>query len=129
MLYQIHDPAVVAAFKRRLAESEREEDYYVANYLGELGDVKALEILNRHYFRYPVSSLKWSFTASLFGKFNYRPAIPNLIDSLNAASLNLAGAALESLQALYPGAPTHFKTLAEAQEYFENQANEEGTSG
>lgn len=124
VLYQIEDPAIVEAFKKRLSEEEDDVDYFVANYLAKLGDARALEILNRHYFHYPVSSLQWSDTAALFGKFGYRPAIPNLVQSLHAASLNLAGAALDSLQALYPDAPKHFDNLDEARDYFQRRMSE-----
>ncbi len=118
VLYQIDDPAIRAAFERRLGDGESEEDYYVANYLAKTGDRRALAVLNSHYFRYPVSSWQWSFTVALFGKHAYLPAVPNLIGSLDAASLNVGWAALESLQEIYPDAPRHFGSRSEARAYF-----------
>lgn len=121
VLYQIDDAAILHAFRERLSEAEDEESYYLANYVAKHGDVSALELLNRHFFRYPVSSLQWSYTVALFGQFRYQPAAPNLVASLDAASLNLAGEALEALLALYPDAPRRFDTRAAAREYFQSR--------
>lgn len=54
----------------------------------------------------------------LFGEFHYEPAATNLVDSIGAASLNLASAAVDSLQKLFPGSPENFTGLEAASEYF-----------
>jgi HEAT repeat protein len=124
-LYQIDEPSVLELFRSRLSEKEDEEACYITIYVAETGDTKALEILNRHYFQYPVSSWQWADTVELFGKFGYRPAIPNLVDSLNAASLNLACAACASLKQLYLDAPRELSGPTSAREYFSKRAGEE----
>ncbi|EEF58036.1 hypothetical protein [Pedosphaera parvula] len=125
VLYYIEEPAVLAVFRAQLSEEEDEESYYVANYVAKTGDTKALKILNCHYYLYPVSSVQWSDTVELFGKFGYRPAIPNLIESLDAASFNLVDAAEESLEKLYPDSPRKFESLEAARDYFTKRAEEE----
>ena len=117
VLYGIDDQRIQTAFLSRLSEEEDEESYYVANYLAKRGITKALDVLNRHYFQYPVSSVQWSVTASLFGKYKYRSAASNLVESLDAASLNLAGAACDSLQMLFPDSPRHFDSPKAARIY------------
>jgi len=52
----------------------------------------ALKLLNENYHEYGSSS-EWAETVRLFGKHGYKPAIPNLIGSLDAASANLVAAA------------------------------------
>ena len=121
VLYHIQDAAIADAFEKRLGEGESEEDYYIANYLAKSGNRRPLEVLNRHYFRYPVSSWQWSYTAALFGKYGYRPAIPNLIWSLDAASLNLVGEAWGSLKLLYPDSPREFESPSAAKSYFQER--------
>lgn len=125
MLYEIEDPAVLGAFRRWLSDSEDDTDYWIADYLARHGDSSALASLNRHYFKYPVSSVQWAYTVRLFGRFGYRPAIPNLVDSLNAASLNLTEAAFDALSLLYPDAPRKFESLEATQRYFQARCREE----
>lgn len=117
-LCQIDDPAVLRAFQGWLSESESEANYRIADYAARRGDRIALAQLNRHYFMYPVSSVQWASTVELFGRFGHRQAIPNLVNSLDAASLNLAEAALHALRLLYPDAPKIFTTSQDAQQYF-----------
>jgi hypothetical protein len=127
VLYQIDDERIYKAFAARLDERETEESYYVANYLAKRGNPAALAALNRHYFLYPVSSWQWSYTAELFGKYKYAPAAANLIDSLDAASLNLAGSACAALHALFPDSPARFDTLTEAKNYYLSRVCSNGT--
>ena len=125
ILFGMHSPEITKAFEARLNEKTDEDDYYVAQYLAERGNRRALEILNRNYFQYPVSSWQWSYTAGLFGRFDYRPAIPNLVKSLNAASLNLVSGAASALRLLYPDAPEKFETLEACHTYFAEMAKKE----
>ena len=125
VLYGIDDKRIQKAFLSRLSEEEDEESYYVANYLAKRGVTEALDVLNRHYYQYPVSSVQWSVTASLFGKYKYRGAASNLVESLDAASLNLAGAACDSLQKIFPDSPRHFNGPTAARVYFAKRVDEE----
>ena len=121
VLYQIDDERIYKAFAIRLDDKETEESYYVANYLAKHGHTAALATLNKHYFRYPVSSWQWSYTVELFGKYKYQPAVNNLIASLDAASWNVAQAACDALRALFPDSPAHFDGPVEAKDYYINQ--------
>jgi len=86
-----------------LADKNRKEQSYFANkYFAETGKKFALENLNASYFNYPVSSLEWSEIVDLFGKYKYFSATKNIISTINAASLNLAGASVEALESMYP---------------------------
>lgn len=124
VLYCIDDRRVYDAFVQRLGDEEDEESYYVAFYLAKRGNIAALATLNRHYFQYPVSSLQWSCTAETFGKFRYAPAAKNLIESLDAASLNLSAAACNALQGIYPDSPKDFKGPSEAESYYSKRLSE-----
>lgn len=118
ILYSIDDPKIYAAFAARLNEEEDEESYCIADYIARRGNTAALAVLNRHYFKYPISSAQWSYTVELFGKYKYSPATSNLIDSIDAASLNLAAASCDALQQIFPDSPKEFKGPSEAQEYY-----------
>jgi hypothetical protein len=124
VLRTIDDPAVLEAFTRHRCAKTDEVSYYCLKYRAQRGDRKALRVLNDHYREYPVSSCEWAETAALFGEFGYEPAIPNLIGSLDAASLNLAGAACSSLEKLFPGPHPDLKGPSEAREYFQKRYEE-----
>lgn len=113
------EPAVLAAFERHPTDGHDRVTWYCLQYRAERGDMMALGILNDNYFDYPVASHEWAETAALFGDFGYEPAIPNLIKSLDAASLNLAGAARVSLEKLFPGPRPRFEGPGPAKRYFE----------
>lgn len=118
VLFEIDD-LEVSRFMRALMTPEATlRGYYAAQYLAQRGDRRALSIMNQNYFKYPVSSAAWASTVQLFGKYRYRPAISHLIESIDAASVNVAAAAVESLQLLFPGSPSEFKSAAEAKKYF-----------
>lgn len=127
-LYKIDDPAVAAFFKRLVKESfdDGESLYYPLNYLAKRCDNGALRILSGngrgHYPGYP-GCLQWSTTVELFGKCRYRPAAPYLIDSLDAACLNIGVAADDSLRAIFPSSPT-FDSAPKEQAYFRRRARE-----
>ena len=116
---QFDDPAVLAAFEKHPTDGDDRVTWYCLQYRAERGDMEALRILNAHYRDYPVSSAEWAETAALFGEFAYTPAIPNLIESLDAASLNLAGTACVSLEKLFPGPHPDLEGPGAAKRYFE----------
>jgi hypothetical protein len=118
VLYRIDDHRIFEAFARRLSDKEDRESYYVALYLAERGDTVALATLNRHYFQYAVTSFEWASAAGAFGKFRYIPAATNLVNSLDAASLNLSGSTCSALQEIYPDSPRHFDGPTEARNFY-----------
>ena len=97
-LYHIDDDRITATFETHMTKEATEATYYCVNYLAKRGDRRALAILNDNYGRYPVSSWQWSYSMELFGIFRYRPAVPNLSNSLNDASLNVTSVAEWSLK-------------------------------
>ena len=123
VLYHIDDRRIYDNFANRLDDKEDEESYYIANYLAKRGNTAALATLNRHYFQYPVSSWQWSYTVELFGKYRYMPATTNLVESLDAAFLNLSGAACNALQEIFPDSPRHFRGPTEAKNYYSKRLN------
>lgn len=124
VLYRINDHKVFEALTQRLGDKEDRESYYVALYLAERGDTTALATLNRHDFHYQVSSYEWASAVEAFGKFKYTPAVTNLVDSLDAASLNVSAAACNALHKFYPDSPAHFYGPAEAQDYYNKRLGE-----
>jgi hypothetical protein len=123
ILYSREDARIAATFRSLLGDGEDRAAYWMACYLAERGDERALAALNKSYHSWPVSSLEIATATRLFGDRFYYPAAPRLIDSLNAASLNLADAALKSLLKLYPGAkPDDIDSIAHAQSHFRNRA-------
>ena len=117
-LFSINDRRIYNAFSERLSDDEGRDSYYIALYLAERGNVRALATLNRHYFNYPVASFEWAEAVDAFGKFRYMPAASNVVDSLDAASFNLVGAALSALQNMFPNSPRQFRDLPAAEAYF-----------
>jgi hypothetical protein len=124
VLGEIDDARVERAFSEHVGEQEDEENYYVLLYLAKHGRTNALDILNRHYFQYPVSSWQWSSAVELFGKAKYKPAITNLVGSLDAASLNVSAAACWSLGEIFPDAPKKFRGPSEAKHYYAERMKE-----
>jgi hypothetical protein len=123
VLYGHSEPSVARAFKKRLSAQRSKASCRIAAYLGHRGDSRALAILNENFWSCPLSSLEWSYVVSAFSDWRYYPATENLIEALDAASLNLAGGALDALKVLYPGATAKdLATPEAAKRYFEAQA-------
>jgi hypothetical protein len=120
-LWESEDHRVSREFSKMLSAKVTEEDYFVAQYLAKLGNTNALRILVRNAFEYPVSSWQWSFTLREFGKKKYKPAIPVLIDGLDAASFNVVEEAQGALAVFYPDSPTNFTTLRDMKDYFQKR--------
>lgn len=127
-LYRIDDPEVEAFFKQLVAKkyNDGEDLYYPLNYLAKRCDSQALRVLSGNgkggYKGYP-GCQQWATTVELFGNCNYRPAIPYLIDSVDAACLNIGLAAIDDLKEMYPDSPD-FKGygLEQIQQYFRKRA-------
>jgi hypothetical protein len=123
-LWNIDDPRVEREFVRRLSLEPTEEAYFIAQYLAKKGNTNALEILNKNNFKYPISSWQWSYTLKEFGRYRYTPAIPTLIQDLDAASLNVVDQAFNALRVFYPESPTSFQSLNEMKTYFKKRYNQ-----
>lgn len=124
VLYRVDDHGVFEAFARCLGDKQDRESYYVALYLAERGDTASLATLNRHYFQYLIASYEWASAVEAFGKFKYIPAATNLVESLDAASLNVSGAACNSLQEIFPDSPRDFSGPGEAKNYYSKRLGE-----
>ncbi len=127
-LYQIRRPKDrrINQFMRSIATTDtREQTWLALQYLAEEGDHNALGILNGNCYRYQVPSMAWGDTLVLFGKYKYRPAIPCLIRSIGSVA---GEQAIEGLRLLFPGYPSDFGSMEEAQAYFEKRASEEPRS-
>jgi hypothetical protein len=77
-------------------------NYLVAISFGADCDPQALAALNRNYDHYSVSSTQRAGVAEIFGKCDYEPAVPNLLATLHAASVNLGEASFLALGKIYP---------------------------
>jgi hypothetical protein len=120
-LRALDDPGVRRAIARGLTREASDRNWWRALFLARHGDRAALAVLDDHYGEWAVSSVELAAAARQFGRWRYTPAIPNLIESLDAASLNLAGEALESLRRMFPGSPRDFASPAAATAYFESR--------
>jgi len=126
--YHFDTPEVTEFMRRVLAErvNDGDELYWPVNYLAKKCDASALKELSTGRYRNQ-GSLQYQTSVELFGKCKYRPAIPYLVDSaLNDVSWNIAGAADDSLHALYPDAPKDFDSLEKVRDYFCRRAHQEG---
>ena len=128
VLYRIDDRRIYNAFVQRLSEKEDRESYYVALYLAQRGNVTALATLNRHFYKYEIASFEWAEACDTFGKFRYMPAASNLVDCLDAASLNASAAACNALQEIFPGSPKRFLEPTQAEEYYKKRLNDSITN-
>ena len=121
---QIRTKRVEAFMESHRADSVGFAEYYVVGYLADLGDRKALAILNKHLWDWPTSSWGMSYDIPMFAKYKYWPAVPNIIDCLDAASGNLAGAAYDAIYKFYPHAKRNFDSIKAMQKYFRKLAHE-----
>jgi hypothetical protein len=123
------DTPEVTDFMRRVLIARKEdgdEFYWPANYLAKKCDPSGLKELSTGRHRNQ-GSLQYETTLVLFGKCQYRPAIPYLAGTaLHDFSFNIVGSAEESLEALYPDHPKDFATLPEEQKYYCARAIQEG---
>ncbi len=127
--YHFDTPEVTEFMRRVLAErvNDGEALYWPVNYLAKKCDASALKELSTGRYRNE-GSLQYQASVELFGKCKYRPAIPYLVDfALDDVSLNIVGAADDSLRALYPDAPKNFGSPEMARDFYCRRAHQEGT--
>jgi hypothetical protein len=94
------------------------KSYLAFLYLAETGQEAALARLACDYYELPLSSLEKAEVAELFGRHMYFPAARKLVETLEAASGNLADAALKSLTTLYPDGKRGFSSPDKAVKYW-----------
>lgn len=126
-LYHIKDQRVEAFYKRLIAEKYNDGEYlyYPLNYLAKGCNKHALWVLSgggKGGFMGRPACLQWATTVELFGKCNYRPAVPMLINSLNYACMNVGAAADDSLRKLFPGSP-NFNTIKAEEQYYRRRSS------
>jgi len=102
VLKQIGGDKVDHGLKRLASRRPDQTSMLAVEYFAERGEKWALAILNDNFLSYPLSSMERAEIASLFGRQRYEPAAESLAQVLEAASLNLSGAAVESLIKIYP---------------------------
>jgi hypothetical protein len=123
------DTSEVTAFMRRIISeriSGKDDHYWAVNYLAKKCDEAALKWLSSGRYRNQ-GSLQYETSVELFGKCQYRPAIPYLVDTaVYDWSFNIVIAADHSLHALYPDGPEDFDRLDDMQHYFCGRAKQEG---
>jgi|GEM_PF-3217152 len=126
--YRVKTPEVTAFMKKVLAQRKGDDDalFWPANYLAKQCDTDALQWLSTREGR-PEGCLLWAPTVALFGKCNYRPAIPYIVEnSIWDACLNIDDAGADALLRLFPHSPKRFKSTEELQAYFCSRARKEG---
>jgi hypothetical protein len=126
--YHFDSPEVTSFMRRIVSERVRdgEDRYWPVNYLAKKCDQVALKELASGRYR-DQGSLQYQTSVELFGKCQYRPAIPYLVNSaVYDWSSNIIIAADHSLHALYPDGPKDFSKLNEMQKYFCNRARQDG---
>ncbi len=102
---------------RPFTKGQKDDDrtYFALKYFASACDTDALRILNRNYFQYPTSSLEWASIVRSFGNCKYKPAVPNLVQSVNAMMINLGYASHQALLSIYPDANISFDDPGKAQ--------------
>lgn len=92
-----------------LSNSLDDRTYFALKYFARVCDSRALGILNRNYFKYSTSSMEWATIVRSFGDCKYKPAVPNLVGSVDAMMIDLGYASHLSLLAMYPDAKIKFR--------------------
>lgn len=126
--YRRRTPEVTEFMKKVLAQSKGDEDalYWPANYLAKQCDGDGLKWLSMLKGR-PERCMIWAPTIALFGKCNYRNAIPYIVEnSIEDACLNIDDAGVHDLRHFFPHSPREFGTMEEMQTYFCTRARKEG---
>lgn len=127
LLSDIQDERILETYKQLMNEELDRYMYYIVLYVAKTGDTKALDILNKNYYQYGISSSEWAEAIKLFGRFRYEPAVPNMVASFQSVSVNVIEASVESLEQIYPDSKKfdEFDTLDDMQNYWENILEEQ----
>lgn len=111
-----------------LPEGQDDDDvFFPLDYLARHCDQHALARLNRRVNfdkSFPMGCIYFAPTVAAFGRCNYRAAAPNLVLALNAACLNITGAAQEGLQKFFPGSCVHEKSIEDEARCYKKLLND-----
>lgn len=127
--YHFDSPQIMsfmeAAFAKRLDDGE--DMYFPANYLAKRRcDPDALKLLSSGHSRNQ-GCLQFQSTVEAFGKCNYRPAIPYLVDSaLSDLCSNIVDSAARDLHEFFPDGPKTFDSPEDAQRFYCAAAKKDG---
>jgi hypothetical protein len=111
------------AFENLPEGQDNDDVFFPLDYLARHCDQRALARLNRRVNfdkSFPMGCIYFAPTVAAFGRCNYRAAAPNLVLALDAACLNIVGAADEGLRKFFPGACKHMKSPEEEQRCYNN---------
>jgi len=126
--YHFKSHEVVDFMREVLAEGKDEEAelYWPANYLAKLCDPAGLKWLSTRKGR-SQSCLQFQTTVPLFGKCDYRPAIPYIVEnSIRDACLDIDDAGVKDLQHFFAYSRKSFDSMEDMQDYFCARARQEG---
>jgi hypothetical protein len=111
---------IADAVRKTATKDATETAYYSNMYLAKRGDVRSLGILNENWGKYTVSSSQWSYTVKVIGEQKFMPAVDNLIDLLDKASLDVVDEVLAALMKIFPDAdPPTEEGIQATKEYFQ----------
>lgn len=120
VLAQKRSPVIDDSLRRYTRRSIDEMSTYLAlKYFAQACDPEALGILNKHYFKYPTSSMEWVTIVRSFGECKYKPATAHLVETVTAMSVDLGYASHLGLLAIYPDARIEFSDPLHAREEWE----------
>ncbi len=127
-LTRFHTDAV-ADFMRKAFAAKRggeEELFWAADYLAPKCDADVLSWLSTRKGRLASCLFYPSITAA-FGKCDYRPAIPYIVDySIRDACLNIDDEGVKDLQHFFPHSRKSFDSMEDMQKYYCARAKREG---
>jgi hypothetical protein len=125
--YHFDTPEVTAFMQRVVRERkyDGEDLYWPANFLAKQCDAIGLNWLRNGRGRNQ-GGMQYQTTLELFGKCDYRPAIPLLVEELDDFSGNIISASEDSLDTLYSDHPENLETLESIQKYYCGRAKQEG---
>jgi hypothetical protein len=125
-LDQMRGPEADLVLRPYISKSRDETTYLALKYFARACDDQALRILNQNYFKYSTSSLEWASIVRSFGECKYKPAVPHLIETVNAMMINLGYASHLALLAIYPDAKIDFRNPSETQEAWTKYVRKHG---
>jgi hypothetical protein len=116
VLAEMRGPEADAVLRPHVSKAQDETAYLALKYFARACDPEALGILNNNYFKYSTSSVEWASIVRSFGECKYKPAVPNLVGTVNAMMVDLGYASHLSLLAIYPDAKIEFKDPLQTQD-------------
>jgi hypothetical protein len=126
VLDQLRGPEADAVLRPYVSNSKADTTYLALKYFARACNADALRILNRNYFQYSTSSMEWASIVRSFGDCKYKPAVSHLVETVNAAMINLGYASHLALLAIYPDAKIEFKNPVETEEAWTQYVKKHG---